>query len=162
MHRLWAPWRMTYIMSTVKQTDQPCVFCRILSEQDDDKNMILARGSHAFVVMNLFPYNTGHLMVVPYRHVGDYDQLLEAEHAELSALVGRSLSALQRAMSPHGFNVGMNLGQAAGAGIADHLHYHIVPRWSGDSNFMSVVADTKVMSESLTETFHRLKAALGP
>jgi ATP adenylyltransferase len=157
LDRLWAPWRMAYIMSTVNENDEGCVFCRILADPDDESNLILFRGRHAFVVMNLFPYNTGHLMVVPVRHVGDFAALSDEEHLELMSLVGRSQTALDRSLSPHGYNIGMNLGRASGAGIVGHLHYHIVPRWSGDSNFMPVIADTKVISESLTETWRRLK-----
>jgi ATP adenylyltransferase len=157
--RLWAPWRMPYIMSTVKQQEEGCVFCKMLGEAEDERNLILHRGGNAFVVMNLFPYNTGHLMVVPVRHTGDYASLTAEEHLELNALIARSQAALGKALSPHGYNIGMNLGRASGAGIVDHLHYHLVPRWSGDSNFMSVVADTKVISESLTDSYRRLKAA---
>jgi ATP adenylyltransferase len=157
--RLWAPWRMPYIMSTVKQQDDGCVFCKMLAESDDERNLIIHRGSHAFVVMNLFPYNTGHLMVVPTRHTGDLASLTSDEHLELDSMIVKSHAALGKALAPHGYNIGMNLGRASGAGIVDHLHYHIVPRWSGDSNFMSVVSDTKVISESLTDTWRRLKAA---
>ncbi|MFZ5433475.1 MAG: HIT family protein, partial [Calditrichota bacterium] len=152
-----APWRMAYIMTTVKQNDDGCVFCQMLAEADDAKNLILYRGNRAFVVMNLFPYNTGHLMVVPLRHTGDFAALSADEHLEFSQLLTRAQEVLNRCMSPHGFNIGMNLGRASGAGITDHLHYHIVPRWTGDSNFMSVVSETKVMSESLTDTYQRLK-----
>lgn len=160
MERLWAPWRMAYIMSTVKEKDDGCVFCRMLAERDDEQNLILYRGEHAFVVLNKFPYNSGHLMVVPVRHTGDFSALTPPEHLELAALLDATRRAMEHSLSPHGFNIGMNLGRASGAGIVDHLHYHIVPRWSGDSNFMSVVADTKVISESLTDTWRRLKAAL--
>jgi ATP adenylyltransferase len=146
-------------MSTVKQNDEGCVFCRMLAEAEDERNLIIYRGGHAFVVMNLFPYNTGHLMVVPTRHTGDFASLAADEHLELDSLIARSHAALAKSLSPHGFNIGMNLGRASGAGIVDHLHYHIVPRWSGDANFMSVVADTKVISESLIDTWRRLKAA---
>ncbi len=159
MDRLWAPWRMPYIMSTVKQNEEGCVFCNMLTEAEDERNLILRRGAHAFVVMNLFPYNAGHLMVVSTRHTGDYASLTAEEHVELTSLIARSQAALVRTLSPHGFNIGMNLGRVSGAGIVDHLHYHIVPRWSGDSNFMSVVADTKVISESLSDTWRRLKSA---
>jgi ATP adenylyltransferase len=155
--RLWAPWRMPYIMSTVKQNDDGCVFCRMVAEREDERNLILWRGSLAFVVMNLFPYNTGHVMVVPLRHTGDFSSLTAPEHVELMKLVGRSRDVLENCMSPQGFNIGMNLGRASGAGIVDHLHYHVVPRWAGDANFMSTISDTKVMSESLPETWRRLK-----
>jgi ATP adenylyltransferase len=155
--RLWAPWRMPYIMSTVKPNDDGCVFCRMAAEREDERNLILWRGALAFVVMNLFPYNTGHVMVVPMRHTGDFASLTEQEHLELAKLVGYSRDVLASCMSPHGFNIGMNLGRASGAGIADHLHYHVVPRWAGDANFMSTISDTKVMSESLPETWRRLQ-----
>ena len=148
---------MPYIMSTVQPNDA-CVFCKMLAESEDETNLILRRGRLAFAVMNLFPYNTGHLMVVPKRHTGDYASLTAEEHLELTALITQAQAALSEALSPHGFNIGMNLGRASGAGIADHLHYHIVPRWSGDNNFMSVVSDTKVISESLRDTYRRLLA----
>ncbi|MBU0507892.1 HIT domain-containing protein [bacterium] len=157
MERLWAPWRMAYIMTTVKQNDDGCVFCQMLAEQDDERNLILRRLPHAFVVMNLFPYNTGHLMVVPTRHTGDFSSLSDDEHQSLVNLLKKSQVTLERCLSPHGFNLGMNLGRASGAGITDHLHYHIVPRWTGDSNFMPVLSDTKVISESLADTYRRLK-----
>jgi ATP adenylyltransferase len=156
--RLWAPWRMPYIMSTVKPNDDGCVFCSMLAQMEDERNLILHRGERAFVVLNLFPYNNGHLMVVPLRHTGDYASLSVEEHLELTALLSRAQAALATAMLPHGFNIGMNVGRTSGAGIVDHLHYHIVPRWNGDNNFMAVVADTKVISESLADTWRRLKA----
>src|SRR5512143_3213745 len=143
---------MPYILSTVTEPDEACVFCNLLAADDDEKNLIVHRGRLAFVVMNLYPYNSGHLMVVPYQHTGDYQSLSREEHGELADLIGKSQGALTRALKPHGFNIGMNLGRASGAGIADHLHYHIVPRWSGDSNFMFTTADTKVMSENLPDT----------
>lgn len=158
MDRLWAPWRMEYILSTVKEpNDTECVFCKLLADGSDERNLIVHRGQLAFVVMNKFPYNSGHVMIVPLRHVGDYGSLSAEEHLEMAELIRRSQDALTKAMHPHGFNIGMNLGRASGAGIVDHLHYHVVPRWSGDSNFMSTTADTKVMSESLPDTWTRLK-----
>jgi len=156
--RLWAPWRMEYILSTVKEPDEDgCVFCKLLSDGSDEQNLIVHHGRLAFVVLNKFPYNSGHLMVVPLRHTGDFASLTAEEHLELTELIGRAKDALTKAMHPHGFNIGMNLGRASGAGIVNHLHYHVVPRWSGDSNFMSTTADTKVMSESLPDTWKRLK-----
>ena len=157
MDRLWAPWRMPYILSTVKEPDEGCVFCKMLAANDDEKNLIVHRGQLAFAVMNLYPYNSGHLMVVPYRHTGDYSALTGEEHLEMTHLMSRAQLALTKAMQPHGFNIGMNLGRASGAGIADHLHYHVVPRWSGDSNFMFTTADTKVMSENLPDTWKRIR-----
>ncbi|MBI5058999.1 HIT domain-containing protein [candidate division KSB1 bacterium] len=161
MDRLWAPWRMEYILSTVKQPDaSECIFCRMIGERRDAENLILHRGQHALVVMNLFPYNSGHLMVVPLRHTAEFSSLGPAEHLELMELMTLGQRALGRVYGPHGYNIGMNIGRAAGAGIVDHLHYHIVPRWNGDTNFMSAVATTKVMSESLPETWQRLKSSL--
>jgi ATP adenylyltransferase len=144
-------------MSMTKANNDGCIFCRMLAQTDDETNLILFRGAHSFVVMNRFPYNSGHLMVVPLRHTGDFGSLSEGEHLELAALIERSRKILDLCMSPHGYNIGMNIGRSSGAGIVDHLHYHIVPRWSGDSNFMSTVGETKVMSESLQDTWRRLK-----
>lgn len=158
MDRLWAPWRMSYILETVKQDKaEACVFCSMLVEPEDEKNLILLRAKHAFVVMNLFPYNSGHLMVIPIRHTGDFGSLSAEEHVEMGELLDVSRNALAECFTPHGYNIGMNIGRAAGAGILDHLHYHIVPRWNGDSNFMSAVGETKVLSESLPESYARLK-----
>jgi ATP adenylyltransferase len=161
VERLWAPWRMQYIMSTVKQPDgSECVFCRMICERRDEDNLVLHRGRHAFMVLNLFPYNSGHLMVVPLRHTAEFASLSAEEHLELMELVALGQAALDRCYAPHGYNVGMNIGRAAGAGIVDHLHYHIVPRWTGDVNFMTAVATTKVMSESLPETWRRLRESV--
>ncbi len=161
MDRLWAPWRMSYILETVKQ-EQPegCVFCQMVGDSEDPKNLILIRRKHTFVVMNLFPYNSGHLMVIPKRHTGDFGSLSPDEHVEIGALIEISRKALAECFTPHGYNIGMNIGRAAGAGILDHLHYHIVPRWNGDSNFMSAVGETKVLSESLPESYARLKKVI--
>lgn len=161
MDRLWAPWRMSYILETVKQ-EQPegCVFCRMVEESKDVDNLILIRGKHSFIVMNLFPYNSGHLMVVPKRHTGDFGLLSPDEHVEMGKLIEISRKALAECFTPHGYNIGMNIGRAAGAGILDHLHYHVVPRWNGDSNFMSAVGETKVLSESLPESYARLKKVI--
>lgn len=161
MNRLWAPWRMTYILETVKQ-DKPdgCIFCDMAAQSDDQRNLILWRGASCFLVMNLYPYNSGHMMAIPLRHTADFASLTPGEHAELGDALNLARQALELCFSPHGFNIGMNLGRAAGAGILDHLHYHIVPRWSGDSNFMSAVGETKVLSESLPESFSRLRKAI--
>lgn len=161
MDRLWAPWRMSYILETVKQEQQDgCIFCRMLAESDDARNLILHRANSCFVVMNLFPYNSGHLMVIPQRHTGDFGSVTADEHAELGKMLEVSRLALSECFTPHGFNIGMNIGRAAGAGILEHLHYHIVPRWNGDSNFMSAVGETKVLSESLPESYRRLKLSM--
>lgn len=144
---------MAYMMG---HPENRCVFCEKPKENQDKENLILWRGDNCFVILNLFPYNNGHLMVVPYRHVADLAGLQTAEKLELVELTERSISVLREAMSPQGFNIGMNLGKVSGAGIDDHLHIHIVPRWGGDTNFMPVLSDTKVVSESLAETYARL------
>ncbi|GAB4342483.1 MAG: HIT domain-containing protein [Calditrichia bacterium] len=161
MENLWAPWRMEYIEQAANGSgEQGCIFCNRLEQSDDEKNLILFRGKNAFVIMNRFPYNNGHLMVVPNRHTGELTEVNPDEAAEMFKLVQLCLQALRKTMSPHGFNVGMNLGRVAGAGIEDHLHYHIVPRWNGDTNFMPVLGNTKVISESLEKSYGKLHRAL--
>jgi len=150
---LWAPWRMEYILS---EKTRGCIFCEKPKSNDDRRNLILHRGKKGFVILNLFPYNNGHLMVVPFRHVATLEDLDEAERCELMHLMAKSLRVLKRAMSPHGFNVGANLGAVAGAGVADHVHFHVVPRWEGDTNFMPVVGHTKVIHEALERTWEKL------
>ncbi len=157
---LWAPWRMEYIRAAHKSSGtgkRNCLFCRLLRAKDDAKNLILIRGKLGFVVMNRFPYNNGHLMVAPNRHVRVFEKLKPEEGRELLDFVQLSLSVLGRDMKPDGFNVGMNLGRVAGAGVVGHLHIHIVPRWLGDVNYMPVLADTKVVSEHLGKTYARLR-----
>jgi ATP adenylyltransferase len=148
---LWAPWRLEY----VQQADElrRCIFC------EPDEELVVARGERALVVVNRFPYASGHLMVAPARHTGDFGSLVADEAAEMHALAGTALEALRATSAPHGFNVGWNLGRVAGAGIADHVHLHVVPRWNGDTNFMPVLADVKVLPEHLTETARKLAAA---
>jgi ATP adenylyltransferase len=157
--RLWTPWRMAYIRRAGAESgeDHGCIFCDLLRQDDDEGNHILARGAHTFVLLNAFPYNPGHLMVAPYRHTGDYLQLTPEELAETMSFVGTAIRALGEAAKAHGFNLGMNLGTVAGAGIADHVHMHLVPRWGGDTNFMPVVGETKVLPELLSETWERLR-----
>jgi ATP adenylyltransferase len=156
--RLWTPWRMAYIND---QDPKPsgCVFCVLPAEDEanDERNLILDRGRHNFVILNAYPYNPGHLMVAPYRHVGDYLDLTGEELTEATELTRTAIAALKRVSSPHGFNVGMNLGTVAGAGIADHVHLHVVPRWGGDTNFMPVIGQTKVLPELLAETWTKLR-----
>jgi ATP adenylyltransferase len=154
MHKLWAPWREKFIFGP---QEKGCIFCKRLKQKKDSQNYILYRGKSCFVIMNLYPYNTGHLMVVPNRHVGKLQGLTEAESLELMAASARSVSALQKALKPQGFNLGMNLERAAGAGIAGHLHLHVVPRWNGDTNFMPILAQTKVLSLSLKSVYAKLK-----
>lgn len=152
--RLWSPWRMEYIE---KADDVPgCIFCVKPAEERDRKNGILYRGRTAFIMMNAFPYNTGHLMVAPYKHTADLYELSDEELLETSRLVRYSVRLLTAAMNPDGFNLGVNLGRPAGAGFADHVHWHVVPRWNGDTNFMPVVGNTKVLPESLEATYDRL------
>lgn len=161
MKTLWAPWRAEYIYCAGGQNStgpRHCLFCHLLKSKDDAANLILHRGRHAFVVMNRFPYNNGHLMVAPVRHVDTFEKLTAAEGAELFRLVQRSLAALRRGLRPQGFNVGANLGRVGGAGVAGHVHVHIVPRWLGDVNFMPLLSETKVISEHLTETYERLRS----
>ncbi|WP_246268317.1 HIT family protein [Nonomuraea typhae] len=153
--RLWTPHRMAYIKGENKPTGSGpgdgCPFCEIPKMGDED-GLIVARGGLVYAVLNLYPYNSGHLMVVPFRHVSGYDDLDAAEVAELGAFTQQALRALRKAGGAQGFNVGMNLGQVAGAGIAAHLHQHVVPRWGGDTNFMPVVAHTKVLPQMLRDT----------
>jgi ATP adenylyltransferase len=135
-----------------------CIFCKIVtSPTDDEKNLVLHRGTNNFVILNLYPYISGHLMVAPYAHLGELDAAPKETTDEMMDLVKRCQTALRRAYSPEGFNVGMNLGRVAGAGIADHIHLHIMPRWSGDTNFMTSVAETRVLSEDLPTTFNKLR-----
>lgn len=158
MERIWSPWRMAYIQAAKEQgEDGGCIFCDLPAEGDDVRTMILARGELAFVIVNSFPYNPGHLMVAPFRHVGAFTSLEADELADVDALVARSIRALEQEMEPHGYNLGMNLGRVAGAGIPDHVHWHLVPRWNGDTNFMPVVGETRVLPELLEETYARLQ-----
>ena len=158
MNRLWAPWRETYISKlTVKQ--KSCVFCRILTDNKDKKNLIFIRKPHAYAVMNLYPYSNGHCLIVPNRHVSDISKLPQAEYTQLMELLIEAKDLLQTALEPKGFNVGINLGRIAGAGIPGHVHIHLVPRWRGDHNFMPVTASTKVISQSLSAIYKKLDDA---
>lgn len=154
MKALWSPWRMEYILSDKKGS---CIFCDKPAEDRDAANLILHRGEHCFVIMNRYPYNNGHLMVAPYAHVDSPTKLPLEVLTELMSLTNRCLEALKETMNPNGFNVGMNLGAPAGAGIKDHIHMHVVPRWTGDTNFMAVFCDTRVICEALEQTYAKLK-----
>jgi ATP adenylyltransferase len=154
MDRLWSPWRLPYV--TGAKVDEGCVFCSALAGTRDD-DLVLWRGADAFVVLNKYPYNNGHLMVVPNVHVSRLADVPAAALQEVAFLVQRSEAALTEAYSPHGINVGINIGKPAGAGILDHLHVHLVPRWNGDTNFMTVVGETRVLPEELAQTAHRLR-----
>lgn len=151
---LWAPWRMEYILG---EKEEGCIFCTKPGADEDRQNLILYRGEHCFVIMNKYPYNNGHLMVVPYRHLASFELLEDAESLEMMNTLASSIRVLRETIQPEGFNVGMNLGKIAGAGIDGHLHIHVVPRWAADTNFMPVVAETKVLSEALDATWERLK-----
>ena len=146
---------MEYIQEAKEEPDGGgCVFCSIPQTEVD---RVLVQGELAYVVLNKFPYNPGHLLVVPLRHIGDFEDVTSDENAELQSLMQRAVVAIRREAAPDGFNVGLNLGRTAGAGIPEHLHWHVVPRWNGDTNFMSVVGDTRVLPELLAETYRRLK-----
>ena len=156
MKVLWAPWRIQYITG---EKEEGCIFCKKPKERNDKKNLILYTGETSFIIMNRYPYSNGHLMTVPYRHISNLSDLTQEERLELMNLTVKCTDILQ-AIRPDGFNIGMNLGRAGGAGIDDHLHYHIVPRWNGDSNFMSVIADVRVMPEYLEQTYETLSKHL--
>lgn len=155
---LWAPWRIPYIRGIEKNDD--CFLCHHHAHPaEDEKNLVLWRTARSLVVLNRFPYNNGHLLVSPARHIADLNQTTEDEMLELIKLVRESQRALSQAIRPHGFNVGLNFGRCAGAGLPGHMHIHVVPRWDGDTNFMSVCSDTKVVSQSLEELLAELKKA---
>jgi len=154
MEAIWAPWRIQYI-----QMEKPegCILCQKPKQNNDALNYILHRGDNNFIILNSYPYNPGHLMVAPYRHVASLEGLTEEERHEHFEIVSRSIKVLRQIFNPGGFNIGMNLGKAAGAGIDDHFHTHIVPRWQGDTNFMPVLSDVRVIPEALAETYQKLK-----
>jgi len=156
MHRLWAPWRLAYVTEAGSGGDSPCVFCAALSESQMSP-LTLYRGDRCFVILNKYPYSNGHLMVVPTRHVGTLSDATAAELTELIALTRTAEIVLKEAYQPHGLNVGMNLGKPAGAGVLGHLHVHVVPRWNGDTNFMTVTAETRVVPEEPSRTVERLR-----
>jgi ATP adenylyltransferase len=160
MERLWTPWRMSYVTGA-EQPAAECVMCAIAASPDDRAQHVLHRGDTVFVALNLFPYNTAHTLIAPYEHVGDFAVLSADVNTEMWTTTQRLVAAIDREYRPDGFNIGMNLGRVAGAGIPDHLHVHVVPRWGGDTNFMPVTADTKVLPESLDQTWERLRGALG-
>lgn len=151
---------MKYIRMAEEKEEKECIFCIKPAEGDDRSSLILHRGEKCFIIMNLYPYNTGHVMISPYRHVAELEDLDEAERGDLLRLTVLAVRAVKEAMRPQGFNLGMNLGKVSGAGYEEHLHMHVVPRWQGDTNFMPVVAGTKVMPESVEENYDRLKEAL--
>ncbi|HAL65229.1 MAG TPA: HIT family hydrolase [Bacteroidales bacterium] len=156
MEQIWAPWRAVYIGG---DHGDGCIFCEKSESEQDERNLVLLRGGLTFVMMNLYPYNNGHLLIAPKRHVGKIEEINEAEMTELFKMTQKMIKVL-RAFKPEGFNVGANLGRVAGAGVPGHFHIHIVPRWNGDTNFMPVIGETKVISESLEETYKKIKESL--
>ncbi len=159
MEIIRAPWRMKFIKEWRKKTPD-CIFCAKSKEKNDPKNLILHRTKKSFILLNLYPYNSGHLMVAPYRHTPDFNGLTKEELIDLFEMVRLGINLLEKTLHPEGFNLGINLGKFAGAGIKDHIHIHIVPRWSGDTNFMPIIAETKVIPESLASTYKKLKRTI--
>ena len=166
MDRIWAPWRIEYILGVKPEKDakgetpEQCVFCRALNHGDDIKKLIVYRGGHNFIIMNLYPYNSGHLMIMPYRHLNTLEAMNDEEMLECMVLSRKMLRVFREVMRPEGFNLGWNLGRVAGAGVLEHVHLHIVPRWNGDANFMPLLGDTRVISEHINETFLKLRKAV--
>ncbi len=156
MDRIWAPWRKAYIRPKARK-EKGCLFCRLLAEGRDAANYILKRTHSSFAVLNIYPYNNGHTMIIPRRHVDSLHALSDREKLDWLALYDETLAALKKTLKPHGFNVGINVGRVGGAGVPHHLHLHVVPRWKGDMNFMPVIAETKVISESLDSVYHALR-----
>ena len=157
--RIWAPWRLAYVKDASKDIEEECIFCAKPAADDDEANLIVHRGEHCFVILNLFPYTNGHLMVAPYDHVGRLQEIPAETLAEMMALAQQAMERLESVYQPHGFNVGFNQGRVAGAGVEHHIHMHVVPRWAGDNNFMPVIADTKVMPQSIEQSYEALKGA---
>jgi ATP adenylyltransferase len=162
MDRLWAPWRLAYVEASKPPVGaDPCFICRGLGEKNDKENLIALRSSHCVVYLNRFPYNNGHLLVAPRAHKGQLNDLSDEELLQSSKILARMISALDAIMQPQGYNIGLNLGLAAGAGLPGHLHWHIVPRWNGDTNFMPVLGDSKVLPQSLVALYDLLAGQLG-
>lgn len=156
MDKLWAPWRLNYITKIIKE-EKGCVFCRIFKEKKDKQNFIFLRRRYSYAVLNIYPYNNGHILIVSNRHVNDLDKLTKQEREDMLDLLQEAKALLTKVIKPAGFNVGINLGRLAGAGFPGHLHIHLVPRWRGDVNFMPVVGNTKVISQSLKSLYDKLK-----
>ncbi|MFL3050802.1 MAG: HIT family protein [Candidatus Neomarinimicrobiota bacterium] len=154
MDRLWAPWRIEYIKA---EKEEGCIFCNKSNSSNDRESLILYRGNLCFVIINLYPYNNGHLMVVPYKHESDTLKIDMKTKLEILTLADKSIEILREQMNPNGFNFGANIGEAGGAGIVDHLHYHLVPRWNGDTNFMPIIGETKIVVQSLKEIYNNLR-----
>lgn len=164
MERLWSPWRSQYIATFSEKTvmkKETCAMCEAYKSNDDDERLIVWREKNCFIVMNLYPYNSGHLMIVPYRHTGNISNLNENETKEIMQLLCKLSEVLRSVMNADGLNIGCNVGRVAGAGIDNHIHFHIVPRWNGDTNFLPVLSDTKVISEEMKDTLLKLRRAFG-
>jgi ATP adenylyltransferase len=157
--RIWAPWRLAYVKDASKDTEEACIFCIKPETEGDRANLIVHRGQSCFVILNLFPYTNGHLMVAPYEHIASFQELTAETTAEMMALAQRAMARLEEIYAPQGYNVGINQGRVAGAGVEHHIHLHVVPRWGGDTNFMPVIADTKVMPQTLEESYDALAGA---
>ena len=157
MKHIWSPWRMEYIENNEKENG--CVFCNALARDDGAENLIAFRGQRAFVILNRYPYTSGHLMVVPFEHKPNLEELDSETRAEMMELTTRCMTVLRKIYNPQAFNMGANIGEAAGAGVKEHVHIHIVPRWKGDTNFMSALAGTRVLPESLEDTYRRVREA---
>jgi ATP adenylyltransferase len=158
MDHLWSPWRYRYV--SAEPASDKCIFCEKARADANEQSLVVYRGARNYILLNLYPYTNGHLMVAPYEHVASLEDLCEETSAELMALTRRAVKALRGVYHPHGLNLGMNLGECAGAGVAGHLHMHVLPRWYGDASFMTTVGETRVLPEDLTETWRRVKAAL--
>jgi ATP adenylyltransferase len=161
VQRIWAPWRLAYVKDASKDNELECIFCAALGAGDDAASLIVHRGEHCFVILNKFPYTNGHLMVAPYVHVAALQDLDAETIAELMDLAQRGMNALETGYSPHGYNVGFNQGRVAGAGVEHHIHMHVVPRWGGDTNFMPVLSDTRVMNQTLADSYEVVRGAFG-
>ena len=159
--RIWAPWRLAYVKDAAKDIESGCIFCAKPADDDDRGNLIVHRGERCFVILNLYPYTNGHLMVAPFEHIGAIQELPPETTAEMMALAQRAITALEEQYAPHGFNVGFNQGRVAGAGVEHHIHMHVVPRWGGDTNFMPVLGDTRVMPQTLDQTYEALAGKFG-
>jgi ATP adenylyltransferase len=155
MKQLWSPWRMNYIMNHDK--DEDCVFCQALKQEDNQENLVFFRGPESFLILNRYPYTSGHVMVVPYTHLAQLEDLPASTRAEMIELAAQAVQVLRALYTPDGFNLGINMGEAAGAGIASHIHLHVVPRWAGDTNFMSSLAQTRVLPENLSDSYRRIR-----
>ncbi len=154
MNHIWSPWRMKYIEKTEKQ--EGCVFCNAQAKEDSAANLIAFRGQFSFVILNRYPYTSGHLMVIPFKHVATLEELDPATRAEMIELTSQCMTVLRKTYNPQAFNMGANIGEAAGAGVPGHFHIHIVPRWGGDTNFMSTLGETRVLPESIEDTYKRV------